>query len=128
MKRTITLVATGSYGTQQQTVTFPESSILPNMSIRLSVGNVIIDTIDLGISVQSVATFRYTGTGVTTTVDGGTTTLTHVDYADGYDNILRDKTNGQTTSGGLLLLNKTELLTLLPQVPGSTTSFMVNQT
>jgi hypothetical protein len=89
MKRTITLVATGSYGTQQQTVTFPESSILPNVSITWSVGNVITDTIDLGISVQSVATFRYTGTGVTTTVDGGTTTLTHVDYADGYDNILR---------------------------------------
>jgi len=117
------VVATGSFGTRQETVQYLE--ILPNVSITLPNGNVIIETIDLGTSVQSIATFVYTGSGVTTTIDGGLTTLTRVDYADGYANIFRAKTNAQTSSGGLLMFNG-ELLVLL-RVPGSTTSFVVNQ-
>lgn len=117
------VVATGSFGTFQETVQYQE--IQPNASITLSNGEVITASVDLGTSVQSVATFVYTGSGVTNTIDGPTTTLTHVVYADGSANILRAKANGQTTSGGLLLFNG-ELLAVVP-LAGSTTAFVVNQ-
>lgn len=117
------VVATGSFGTLQETVQY--QSIAPNASVTLSNGNVITASVDLGTSVQSVATFVYTGSGVTNTIDGPTTTLTHVVFADGSANILRAKTNGQTSSGGLLLFNG-QLLAVMP-VAGSSTAFVVNQ-
>jgi hypothetical protein len=118
------VVATGSFGTLRETVQY--QSIESNASVTFSNGNVITASVDLGTSVQSVATFVYTGSGVTTTLDEGPTTLTHVNYANGkYANILSAKTNGQTTSGGLLLFNG-ELLAVVP-VAGSSTTFAVNR-
>lgn len=118
------VVAVGSFGTHQETVRYDE--VLAQTSVTLPNGEVVVETVDLGTSVQSVATFVYTGSGVVTTIDGGLTTLTRVNYADGgYANIFRAKTTGQTTAGGLLLFNG-ELLVLV-RVPGSASSFVVNQ-
>lgn len=117
------VVATGGFGKPQETVQYRATQ--PNASVKLLSGDVITADVDPATSTLSVASFLFTGSGVTATYYIGTKTLTHVVYADGFANLLRDALDGRTTEGGLLLLNG-ELLALVP-VLGAPTSFVVNQ-
>lgn len=117
------VVATGSFGKPRETVQY--QTVPVDASITLANGEVITASIDLGTSVQSVASFVFTGSGVSSTSYVGTTTFTRVLYTEGYTNIVRPATSGLTTSGGLLLHNG-DLLAVVP-VSGSTTSYVVNQ-
>lgn len=116
------LVATGSYGQPEETVQY--AATLANASVTLLTGETVVSDIDPATSVLVVAPFSFTGSGVTSSVTFGSTTVTRIDYTNGYANVLHNALNGQTTNGALLVRND-ELLALV-SIGTSTTSFQVN--
>lgn len=117
------VVATGSFGQPQETVQY--AATLANASVKLLTGETIEASVDPATSISAVASFTFTGSGVTSTYNVAGQTLTYIVYADGFATILRAAVNGETTHGALLLRNG-ELLALVP-IGDSTTSFQVNR-
>ena len=115
------VVATGSYGGPQETVTYGASL---NATVTLKDSTAIIDSVNPATSRLTVANYTFTGNGVQllpNQVAGSTSA--YVSYAEGSKLVVRNALDGRSTVGGLMLLND-ELLTLVPVV-GSTTSFTV---
>lgn len=117
------VVATGSYGGPQETVTYgaPLDATVTLKDLTSKVASV-----DPATSILSVASYTFTGSGVQllpNQVAGSTSA--YLAYADGSKLVVRNALDRQFTVGGLLLLND-ELLTLVPVV-GSTTAFTVKQ-
>lgn len=117
------VVATGSYGGPQETVTYGTSL---NATVTLKDLTATIASVNPATSRLAVAPYTFTGSGVQllpNQVVGSTSA--YVAYADGSKLVVRNALDGGSTVGGLLSRND-ELLTLVPVV-GSTTSFTVNQ-
>ncbi|OGA99490.1 MAG: hypothetical protein A3E79_09985 [Burkholderiales bacterium RIFCSPHIGHO2_12_FULL_61_11] len=116
------LVATGSYGIPDESVTY--WATLTGVSVKLLTGETIPADVDPATSVLAVAPMTFTGSGVTSTHMGSTMFAT-IKFADGTTvDIQRPDLIGQKTVGALLLRND-ELLALVP-IGDSTTSFKVN--
>lgn len=115
------VIATGSYGGPQETVTYGASL---NARVTLKDLTVIDASVNPATSRLAVAPYTFTGSGVQLLPNqvAGTTSA-YVAYADGRKLVVRDALDGRSTVGGLLSLTD-ELLTLVP-VAGSMTSFTV---
>lgn len=118
------VVATGSYGGFQETVTYGAPV---NATVTLKDSTVINTSVNPAASRLAITPYTFTGSGVQLLPNqvAGTTSA-YIAYADGSKLVVRQALDGQSTAGGLLSLND-ELLTLVPVVAGATTSFTVNQ-
>ncbi len=116
------VVATGSYGGPQETVTYGASL---NATVTLKDTTAIIVSVNPATSRLAVAPYMFAGSGVQLLPSPDGSTAAYLAYADGPKFVEpRPALDGRSTVGGLLSLNNDELLTLVPVV-GSTTSFTV---
>ncbi|NDP38604.1 MAG: hypothetical protein GZ093_07610 [Rhodoferax sp.] len=116
------LVATGSYGVPDETVTYAPT--LANASVTLLTGENIQADVAPATSVAAVATFTVTGSGVKATELVGTTLFARIEYANGDYLVMTHPGLGGQTTYGAFLIRKYELLALLP-IDGFTNSFKV---